>query len=178
MQYLRFIPLGIFFVLALLLATGVFNTEPKLTGAPMLGKVLPEFALPRLDKPQERLMPQLWSGQVVLLNVFATWCEPCKAEHALLMKLAQERRVAIYGIAWRDKPDQVMRWLHEMGNPYQIVAQDSAGKSTVMLGLTGIPESMMMSKKNIVKFKQSGPLTEEVIRTRLIPLIEQLQREP
>jgi cytochrome c biogenesis protein CcmG/thiol:disulfide interchange protein DsbE len=178
MRYARYFPLLIALFLAIVIASGVFQPPPVAHVSPMVNRVLPEFTFPRIDNPQQRLQPQNWHGQVVLLNVFATWCEPCKAEHTLLMKLAQDRVVAIYGIAWRDTPEKIIHWLNEAGNPYQAVAQDASGKSTVMLGLAGIPETFVMDKRNIVKFKLDGPITEEIMQTKIIPLIEQLKREP
>lgn len=169
---IRSMPLVVFAVLAVLVGITLMMGRTKLV-SPMVDKPLPDFSISSLQGGGKLFMPKNWQGQPILLNIFASWCEPCKAEHPFLMKIASERRIALYGIAWRDKPEKVSAYLTEMGNPFQQIGVDQYAGLTVTLGLTGVPESMLIDTQGKVRWKFPGPITQEVYDSELAPLIAQ-----
>ncbi len=160
--------IGFWLVLVLLLPS-------RHTHSPLIGKPMPQFMLPRLNEPHQLLMPNSWAGQVAVVNVFASWCQPCKAEHPLLMQLARENGVRLYGIAWRDKPEQVSAYLQASGNPFQIVAVDQMPVTTIPLGILGVPTTYAIDSQGIIRGKWDMPLSTEIIQRELLPLLQQLQ---
>lgn len=173
---LRILPLFIMFLLSLALALGLFNKEPEsAVVAANTGKSFPQFEIQSLTKDTV-FSPTLFpSGQVVAVNVFASWCEPCKAEHKTLMKLAQ--KVNIYGIAWKDKPEKAFEFLKELGNPFQDIGVDEEGKTTTAMGLSGVPETFIINKKGQIALHYKAPLTDDLVENSIIPLIEKLNKE-
>ncbi len=175
-KYLRLLPLGILFVILLALSLGlVGNGGAPVAKSRMIGQKPGIFDLTVLDVPQGHFAPKMWLGRTVMLNVFASWCEPCAAEHALLMKLSQSRRVEIFGLAWKDTADKTRAWLKERGNPYSMVGMDPIGQTTVHLGLSGVPETMIIDPSGTVVYHHKAQLTEAEIDTVIIPLLNQMQ---
>ncbi len=170
------LPLFIMFILSAALALGLFNRE---TESPFdnlhVGQNLPDFSIASMSKDTV-FSPKLFgNGQVVVVNVFASWCEPCAAEHSLLMKLAH--KVNIYGIAWKDKPAKVFSYLKERGNPFQQIGVDETGEVTIPLGLTGVPETFVLNKKGQVVVHYKAPITDDLLNQLLIPLVDKLNHE-
>jgi cytochrome c biogenesis protein CcmG/thiol:disulfide interchange protein DsbE len=170
MRYKPLLPLAIFLLIALLLASGLLAPK-SMPPSPLMGRALPGFSLPNIEKDKAPLTPMDWSGQPAIVNVFASWCEPCKAEQPLLLALAKQG-VRVYGIAWRDTPDKTVAYLQQYGNPYQKIGMDTFARVTIELGISGVPETFVVDGKGIVRWKIAGPLTEDMIATNIQPLLK------
>lgn len=168
------LPLAIFAALVVFLAIGL-NRNPREVPSPFIGKPAPAFALPQLHQPEKQLAVGDLKGKVWLLNVWASWCAPCRQEHPLLMELQKANLVPIYGLVHKDQRDAAMKMLEKGGDPYVLSAQDADGKVSIEYGVYGVPETFLIDKDGVVQFKQVGPLTPEVLKERLIPLIKKLQ---
>jgi len=170
----RLLPLAIFFLLVFFFWRGL-SLEPQKLPSVQLGKSLPEFKLPMLGE-EKHFTPQAMQGQVALLNVWASWCPACVEEQVFLLKLVRES-VPIYGLNYKDKTDKATRWLSEWGNPYQAIGEDKEGKVAIDLGVYGAPETFLIDKKGIIRYRHVGILDEEAWETEFLPLIQKLQDE-
>ena len=166
-------PLAIFAVLVIFLGIGL-TKDPHLVPSPLINKAIPEFTLPQLKDTQQVLGSSDLRGQVVLLNVWASWCVACRAEHPLLLELAKSGTVPIYGLNYKDQREDALRWLDYYGDPYQISIQDMEGKAGIDFGVYGVPETFLIDKDGVIRYKQIGPITEEVLNKVLMPIIKQL----
>jgi cytochrome c biogenesis protein CcmG/thiol:disulfide interchange protein DsbE len=169
------IPLVLFAVLAVFLAVGL-NHDPHEVPSPLIGKPAPMFALPRLDASGDaaKFSPQEMRGKVWMLNVWATWCGPCRQEHPVLVNFAKLNRVPVVGLNYKDKGDEARRWLAEFGNPYVATAVDADGRVGIDYGVYGVPETYLIDKTGTIRFKQIGPLTPEVLSSKVIPMLKEL----
>jgi len=170
------IPLVLFLVVAGFLAVGL-TLDPKKVPSPFIGKPAPAMDLPTLFDPDERITTEQLKGKVWLLNVWASWCVSCRAEHEVVTRLAATGLVPIYGLNYKDEPQDAKAWLHALGNPYEASLVDQAGNAGIDWGVYGVPETFVIDKKGMVRDKVIGPLTEEIVRERLVPLIEKLKGE-
>lgn len=173
--YLRLIPLGIFLMLALLMASGLFNSKPAPMVSPLVGKEMPNLNLPQAQNTARTFGLRAIRNEVAIVSLFASWCEPCVAEHTLLARLAQESGARIYGIAWRDRQEKVLAWLGKHGNPYHVVMLDELGLSTAALGVHGLPETYVIAPSGVIAHKHSGPLTEEDLQQTILPLVARMK---
>ena len=167
------VPLALFAVLVLFLMRGL-NLNPREVPSPLIGKPAPEFKLPRLDDPAVTLGRQDLLGQVWMLNVWASWCVACREEHPLLVEFAKRKAVPIYGLNYKDGRDDAQRWLARFGNPYTASISDLQGKVGIDFGVYGVPETFIIDKQGIVRFKHIGPVTPEVLADKILPLLKQL----
>ncbi len=170
----RLIPLLLFILLLFFLWRGI-TLEPHKLPFAQLGKPLPEFVLPSLGETT-LFTPQQMRGQVVLLNVWASWCAACSDEQVFLMHLARTA-VPIYGLNYKDNSRNAQRWLSEWGNPYQAVGEDKEGRVAIDLGVYGTPETFLIDKKGIIRYRHAGVLDESVWRADFLPRINQLKGE-
>ncbi len=172
-----FLPLGIFMALLAVLALRLFLVErgaaPELVPSVLIGRPAPPLDLPLLAGGT--LTNADLNGRVTLVNFFASWCEPCHGEHPLLMEL-KKSGLRMTGIVYKDKPAAARKWLKEWGDPYQALALDGDGRAGIDFGVSGVPESYLIDKDGIVRFKQTGPLTMDVLRQRLLPLVAELRK--
>jgi cytochrome c biogenesis protein CcmG/thiol:disulfide interchange protein DsbE len=174
MKYLKFLlPMGIFVVLVLFLGAGL-KLDPKEVPSPLIGKPAPTFALARLDDPTQTIRRDDLLGQVWMLNVWASWCVACREEHPLLVEFAKSKTLPIYGLNYKDQPAAGQKWLSDFGNPYQASLSDRDGRVGIDFGVYGVPETFIIDRQGVVRFKQIGPITPEVIRTKIEPLVRQL----
>ena len=174
MKYLKFlIPMGIFLVLVLFLGAGL-KLDPKEVPSPLIGKPAPAFALARLDDPAQTIRRDDLLGQVWMLNVWASWCVACREEHPLLVEFAKSKMLPIYGLNYKDKRAAGQKWLADFGNPYAASLSDLDGRVGIDFGVYGVPETFIIDRQGVVRFKQIGPVTPEVIRTKIEPLVRQL----
>jgi cytochrome c biogenesis protein CcmG/thiol:disulfide interchange protein DsbE len=174
MKSLKFlIPMGIFLVLVLFLGAGL-KLDPKEVPSPLIGKPAPTFALARLDDPTQTIRRDDLLGQVWMLNVWASWCVACREEHPLLVEFAKSKTLPIYGLNYKDQPAAGQKWLSDFGNPYQASLSDRDGRVGIDFGVYGVPETFIIDRQGVVRFKQIGPITPEVIRTKIEPLVRQL----
>jgi cytochrome c biogenesis protein CcmG, thiol:disulfide interchange protein DsbE len=169
------IPLAIFVILVVFLYVGL-NRDPREVPSPLLDKPAPAFALSQLHDPASKLTNADLKGKVWLLNVWASWCVSCRVEHPLLMQLAASNVVPIYGLDYKDKPDAGRAWLAQNGNPYTMSAVDLDGRVGIDYGVYGVPETFLIDKQGIVRYKQIGPLTVESLQQKILPLVRELQK--
>ena len=174
-RYLRYlVPLGFFAVLVALLFRGL-SLDPKLVPSPLVGKPMPAFSLTRLDDPGATISDADIRGKVAVLNIWATWCTSCRAEHEVLLQLARTGQVAIYGLNYKDKRAAAQRWLRQLGDPYIANAFDEDGRVGINWGVYGAPETFVIDAQGVIRHKHIGPLTTEVLKTKLLPLIAELK---
>ena len=173
---LRFVlPLGIFAVLAGFLFVGL-GLNPREVPSPFIGKPAPSFQLTQLAQPEQKFSPQQMQGQVWLLNVWASWCVACRIEHPLLVDLAKKDVIPIIGLNYKDKPDAALGWLGRFGDPYKLSIVDPDGRVGIDYGVYGVPETFVIDKAGVIRFKQIGPITEDAWRNKILPLVQQLRQ--
>lgn len=175
MRLLRFLlPILLFAIIALFLYKGL-DRDPRNLPSPLIGKAAPSFTLPVLGGDGRHWSPETLRGQVWLLNVWGSWCAACRVEHPLLNDLARAGNVTIVGLAWKDKPEASAGWLQRLGDPYSVVISDLDGRAGVDWGVYGAPETFLVDKKGTIRFKHVGAITPELLRTRLMPMVRELQ---
>jgi cytochrome c biogenesis protein CcmG, thiol:disulfide interchange protein DsbE len=170
----RWTPLLAVLALGVLLGVGL-GLNPREVPSPFIGKPAPAFASPLLDDPARTLRPEDLRGQVWMLNVWASWCGACREEHPLLVRLARDSKVPIYGLNYKDDPRDAQEWLRRFGNPYTASLMDRDGHVGIDYGVYGVPETFVIDRQGIVRYKHIGPVTQEVWTSRLLPLIQSLQ---
>jgi cytochrome c biogenesis protein CcmG/thiol:disulfide interchange protein DsbE len=171
------IPLVLFIILAVFLALGL-NLNPREIPSPLLGKPAPAFSAPKLDEPSKLLSQSDLKGQVWLFNVWASWCASCRSEHPILIQLAQKKAVVIIGLNYKDEPEAAKRWLAQLGNPYDVSIMDQDGRIGIDWGVYGVPETFVIDKQGVIRYKHTGPVTSDDVQKTFLPLIAQLQAEP
>lgn len=169
------IPLGSFAVLLVFLAFGL-RLKPQEVPSPFIGKPAPAFSLARLEDGGRQFTPQDMKGKVWLFNVWASWCTSCRAEHPVLVEFSKQAAVPIVGLDYMDQREDGNRWLGKFGNPYQLSVFDADGKVGTDYGVYGVPETFVIDKQGVIRLKLTGPVTPDVIRNTLLPLIEELNR--
>lgn len=170
------IPFGLFIVVVGFLAVGL-TLNPRELPSPLVGKAAPEFSLPQLHDPGKVISSNDLKGKVWLLNFWASWCGGCKDEHPVLIRLAQSGEVPIYGMDYKDQRSEALAWLKEWGNPYQIVAVDEPGRIGINYGVYGVPETYVIDKVGVIRYKQIGPLREDILEKKIMPLVRELQNQ-
>jgi cytochrome c biogenesis protein CcmG/thiol:disulfide interchange protein DsbE len=174
MKSLRFlIPLALFVALAWFLYAGL-SLNPREVPSPLIGKPAPAFALPRLDDPTQTVKREDLLGKVWVMNVWASWCAPCREEHPLVVAFAKQRKVPVIGLNYKDRPGDARNWLERLGNPYAATLIDFDGKVGIDFGVYGVPETFVIDAQGLVRFKHVGALTPQVISQKLEPLLKEL----
>ena len=163
--------LGLFAMLALGL-----RKDPHEIPSPFIGKAAPDFRRPLLADPQRSFSPADLKGQVWLLNVWASWCSACREEHPALLELARRRVLPVVGLDYKDETAAAKEWLQQQGNPYGTVVVDPDGRVGIDWGVYGVPETFLIDRQGVVRYKHTGPLTTDVLETRLLPLIAELNK--
>jgi cytochrome c biogenesis protein CcmG/thiol:disulfide interchange protein DsbE len=164
------IPLAMFAVIAVFFFRGL-SLNPSYVPSPLVGKTMPEFALPSLKNPEVMLGSENLKGQVALFNVWGTWCVECRHEHGFLVELARAG-VPIYGLNLKDERDSALRWLATLGDPYVGSAFDVDGVVAVDWGVTAAPETFLIGRDGTVLHKHISPLTPQIWRRDFEPLLE------
>jgi cytochrome c biogenesis protein CcmG, thiol:disulfide interchange protein DsbE len=174
MRFVKFLlPLALFVLLAVLLARGL-NLNPREVPSPLIDKAAPPFSLPLLGQPGQTLAHEQMRGQVWVLNVWASWCVPCRAEHPLLMNLASRKLAPIVGLNYKDKTEAALTFLGQLGDPFVSTVVDADGRVGIDYGVYGVPETFVIDKRGLIRLKHIGPLTPEVIEQRIEPLLREL----
>lgn len=178
-RYLRYsVPLILFVLIASFLGWGLRKDyDPKHIPSPLIGKSIPSFSLSTVEQADTRVTDKDLLGKVYLLNVWATWCVSCRAEHATLVQLARTGKLEIIGISWKDERPKAERWLRQLGNPYSINLFDEKGRTAIDLGVYGAPESFLVDRKGIIRYKVAGVVTDKLLEETILPLVEQLKTE-
>lgn len=172
----RFIvPLGVLLSLLTLLGAGLQN-DAKALPSPLIGKPAPAFSLGRLEDAAQLVTPKQFQGQPWVFNVWASWCGGCRQEHPVLLDLARQDLAPIVGLDYMDQAAEGQKWLAQHGNPYRVTVQDPKGRAGIDYGVVGVPETFVIDAQGVVRLKHSGPLTAEVVKTQIVPLLKALRR--
>jgi cytochrome c biogenesis protein CcmG/thiol:disulfide interchange protein DsbE len=167
------IPLGVFALLVAFFAVGL-TRDPREVPSPLVDKPAPVFRLQQLHEPQLAFTPEEMKGKVWLLNVWASWCVSCRVEHPLLVDMSKKQLVPIVGLNYKDRREDGVQWLAKLGNPYSLSAFDVDGKVGIDYGVYGVPETFVIDKQGVIRYKQIGPITPEALEKTLLPLIRKL----
>jgi cytochrome c biogenesis protein CcmG/thiol:disulfide interchange protein DsbE len=170
------LPLGIFVLVVVFLGIGL-KLDPREVPSPLIGKPVPEFVLPTLRDPSKLFKPADQNGKVWLLNVWASWCVSCRAEHKVIKKLANMDEVQIFGLNYKDTSDNAIRWLKYFGDPYVNSIVDKDGRVGIDWGVYGVPETFIVDKKGVIRHKHIGPVTDEDLQNTILPLVRKLKKE-
>ena|SRR5690349_16503566 len=174
----RFVlPLGIFLLLVVLLGVGL-SLDPREVPSPLINKPAPQFELPQLHDPGKTFSPQALHGKVWVLNVWASWCVACREEHPVLSEFAKSGLVPVYGLNYKDQRTDAIAWLKRYGDPYQVSLVDTDGRVGIDYGVYGVPETYVIDKQGLIRYKRIGPVTPDVLKKAMVPLIQELNREP
>jgi len=165
------VPLLLFVALGIFLFVGLFR-DPRYVPSPLIGKPAPEFTLPSLQDAAYPVSSRELLGQPWVLNVWGTWCAGCRQEHDTLLAIAAQRAVPIVGLNWKDDNALAQRWLAQLGNPYNVVAEDREGRTAIDWGVYGAPETFLIGPDGIVLYKHIAPMTMEVWHKEFLPRIE------
>ncbi len=180
------LPLLIFAVLAGLFWYALGSGDPSRLPSPLIGKKVPEFTLPPLEglaaadggQVPGFAAPDLAQGEPTLVNVFASWCVECLTEHPLLVALSQSPGIRLYGIDYKDDPEAGLRFLGRHGNPYARVGTDRSGRVAIDFGVYGVPETYVVMGDGTIAYRHVGPLTEQIVRDKILPLLEKRNDQP
>lgn len=170
------IPLAIFLGLAVMLGLGL-QRDPRALESALLEQPIPAFELPVLGAADNavRWQPQAQQGQVWLLNVWASWCAPCRQEMPVLAQLSQQDRVPVYGLNYKDELHKAQALLRVAGNPYVISGVDADGRVGMDFGIHAVPETFVIDAQGRVRYRHLGPVTPEVWRDKLMPVVRAVQ---
>jgi cytochrome c biogenesis protein CcmG, thiol:disulfide interchange protein DsbE len=175
-RLLYLLPLAAFAAVAIWFAVGLTRDPAKLPSA-LLDRPMPEFALPALPGTH---LPPLHSadlkGKVALINVFASWCIPCRVEHPLLMTMSRDPAIVVYGISYKDRAEDSVKFLQDLGNPYAAIGHDLDGRVGIEWGVYGVPETFIVDRDGRIRHKHVGPITPQVLQDTIRPMIAQLSR--
>lgn len=169
------IPLGLFLLLVAFLGAGL-KLDPSEVPSPLIGKPAPNFALPQLGAPSAKFSSADMKGKVWMLNVWASWCVSCRQEHPLLVEYSKSGTTPIYGLDYKDPPADAERWLKQFGNPYALSVADADGRVGIDFGVYGVPETYVIDKQGVIRYKQIGPVTAEVLSKKIQPLLADLNK--
>jgi cytochrome c biogenesis protein CcmG/thiol:disulfide interchange protein DsbE len=163
------VPLAVFLVIAFFLWRGL-ALDPREVPSPLIGKHVPDFRVPVLTDPSKTLASADLRGKVYLLNVWGSWCVSCREEHPVLVEFARRSKIPIYGLNWKDERENALAWLERFGDPYVVSGVDRDGRVAIDFGVYGAPETYLVDREGIIRFKQTGPLTRKVIEEQILPL--------
>ena len=168
------IPLVLFVSIAVLLAIGL-TLNPREVPSPLIGKPVPVFSLPPVLGRKLGLSDKDLEGDISVVNVFASWCVPCREEHPLIQRLAKE--VPVHGLNYKDRPEDAARWLDELGDPYTRTGADLNGRVGIDWGVYGVPETFVVDKHGMIRHKVIGAVTRKTLDEKVLPLVRKLQAE-
>lgn len=169
------IPLLAFGGLVWFMAVGL-NRDPHLVPSPLIDHPAPAFKLPQLTAAGKTFSPDDFKGQVWLLNVWASWCVSCREEHPVLLEFSRTHTLPIVGLDYKDQAQDAIKWITDYGDPYTLTAVDADGRVGINYGVYGVPETYVIDKAGVIRYKQIGPVTPEVLQKTLLPLIAELQK--
>jgi cytochrome c biogenesis protein CcmG/thiol:disulfide interchange protein DsbE len=162
-------------ILVIFLAIGLGH-DPREVPSPLINKPAPAFQLAQLEDPTKTFSASEMRGKVWLLNVWASWCAACRDEHPVLLELSRSKAVPLYGLNYKDRREDGLAWLREFGNPYLLNATDIDGRVGIDYGVYGVPETYLIDREGVIRFKQIGPVTPEVVENKILPLVKELSK--
>lgn len=169
------VPLILFILLVAFLAIGL-NRDPHEVPSPLIGKPSPNFKIGQLADPQKMFSPESMKGKVWMLNVWASWCVACREEHPLLIEFSKTKTLPIIGLDYKDQRADAMTMLSREGNPYTLSAFDGNGRVGIDYGVYGVPETYIIDKTGVIRYKNIGPITPEILKEKIAPLIAELNQ--
>ena len=169
------LPLGVFVALVVLLGVGL-SLNPREVPSPLIGKAAPSFELPLLHQPEKSFSPREMQGKVWVLNVWASWCAACREEHPVLTNLANSRIAPVYGLNYKDHRNDAIAWLRRYGDPYAASIVDVDGRVGIDYGVYGVPETYIVDKQGVIRYKRIGPVTPAILKEKIVPLVAELNR--
>jgi len=169
------IPLVLFILLVGFLAIGLRH-DPHEVPSPLINKPAPAFQLAQLRDPTQSFSAADMRGKVWLLNVWASWCVTCRDEHPLLLQYARSGALPIYGLNYKDKREDALSWLGELGDPYVLSVSDTDGRVGIDYGVYGAPETYLIDRNGVIRFKQIGPVTPDIWQDKILPLAQKLNK--
>jgi cytochrome c biogenesis protein CcmG, thiol:disulfide interchange protein DsbE len=164
------LPAG-FIALVVLLAIGL-RLNPREVPSPLIGKPAPAFELPLLAAPGKTFSQKEMLGKVWIMNVWASWCPPCLVEHPVITGLA--KTIPVVGLNYKDAREDALPWLKRNGDPYQLSAFDAAGRIGIDYGVYGVPETYVIDRRGVIRYKHIGPVTPEIAQKKIEPLVKEL----
>jgi len=169
------IPLLLFIVLIGFLAVGL-NRDPHEVPSPLINKTAPAFEIAQLEEPNKTFSPASMKGQVWILNVWASWCVACREEHPVLVELARSQVAPLVGLDYKDKREDALAMLSRQGNPYLLSAYDANGRVGIDYGVYGVPETYVIDRTGVIRFKHIGPITTQILNQKIYPLVSELKK--
>jgi cytochrome c biogenesis protein CcmG/thiol:disulfide interchange protein DsbE len=167
------VPVVIFVGLAWLLYIGLFQGPPSILPSPLVGKPAPDISLPALDAEAQKFdRAELGQGRPIIVNFWASWCVPCRLEHSTLEALAARKGITLYGVDYKDRPEDARAFLTELGNPFGKINEDREGRVSIDWGVTGVPETFVIDGKGIIRVHYAGPLNDQVLAQLILPALE------
>ncbi|CAO3415026.1 DsbE family thiol:disulfide interchange protein [Azospirillum doebereinerae] len=170
LPFLLFIGVGVAFYMG-------FQRDPRDIPSALIDKPVPSFTLPPLPGRPQGLSAEGLKGDVTLVNVFASWCIPCKAEHPVITRLAREQGVTVRAINHKDKAEDALAWLARNGDPYASIGADLDGRVSIDWGVYGVPETFLVDRQGRIRFKHVGPLTPQVVEEQILPMVQHLRTQ-
>ncbi|MCZ6802948.1 MAG: DsbE family thiol:disulfide interchange protein [Proteobacteria bacterium] len=168
------IPLGLFICLVIIFIYGLQH-DPRLVPSPLIDKPAPTFNLPTLHSSDINIQLDDLKGKVSLINVWASWCVACRTEHPILVEVSKSNELNLYGLNYKDKREDALQWLEQLGNPYIESAFDESGTTGIDYGVYGVPETFVLDKDGIIRYKHIGPVDKQQLETIIMPLVKQLE---
>jgi cytochrome c biogenesis protein CcmG/thiol:disulfide interchange protein DsbE len=167
---------AVFAAVVVLLGVGL-TLDPRELPSPLIGKPAPAFELPLLHAPGKTFSQKEMLGKPWLLNVWASWCLPCLVEHPVVTALAKSGIAPVVGLNYKDAREDALPWLKRNGDPFLFSVADPAGRIAMDYGVYGVPETYVIDRRGVIRYKHIGPLTPETVRDKLAPLLKELSRE-
>jgi cytochrome c biogenesis protein CcmG/thiol:disulfide interchange protein DsbE len=176
-RLLFLLPAVAFLALAAVIAAYMLsNTDPRIVPSALLDKPVPTFVLPAIDGGERGLSTADLTGKVSVVNVFASWCVPCLAEHPQIMTLAGDKDIALVAINYKDKAADADAWLKRLGNPFRAIGADRDGRVSIDWGVYGVPETFFIDRGGTIRYKHVGPITPQDLKDKILPLIASLKK--
>jgi len=169
------IPLAVFAALLVFLFVGL-SLNPREIPSPFIGKPAPGFELAELHAPDKRFARKDMDGKVWMLDVWASWCVACREEHPVLVEFAKQKMIPVVGLNYKDKPEDAKAWLKQFGDPYTLSVSDLDGRVGIDYGVYGVPETFLIDKQGVIRMKQIGPVTPQVLEKKILPLVRELEK--
>lgn len=176
MRRLLFILPAVLLALLAAMAYLRLGKDPSVLPSALIDRPAPEFNLPPVLDSVPGLSTADLKGQVSLVNVFASWCAPCRVEHPVFLRLKEEGRVPVFGIDYKDKPEDAKAWLQRLGNPYTRLGADLEGRTAIEWGVYGVPETYVIDREGRIRYRHVGPVQPRDLEEKILPLLKELQK--
>jgi cytochrome c biogenesis protein CcmG/thiol:disulfide interchange protein DsbE len=174
-RLLFILPLLLFGAVAAYFAIGL-TKDPRILPSALIDKPAPKFDLPALHDGKLGLANADLGGELKIVNVFASWCVPCRVEHPVLMRFSKLNNTPLYGLNYKDKKSDAIAWLKQLGDPYERIGQDLSGRVGIEWGVYGVPETYFIDREGRIRYRHVGPILPEVMEKTILPLIEELKK--